>query len=281
MSEFQYITNKIQDSKFIEKPFPHLEINNFLSNEHFNIIINDNQVHFDEQYNNGSLYKTLLNNKYKIQPFPGCLPDWNNYIKYLNKKYKSPNPIESVGITFRLTSYRNDFIKRLLDFMNSNEFHKAIKEKFKVKDKTRIISAIQKNLTGYEISPHPDIRQKCLTYLLNINKNNSIENYDCHTHLLEFKDEYKHIEDFWENNTSINRCWVPWNWCNTIKKINKNNTFIIFKPASSPPTMHAIKLNYDHLKFQRTQIYGNLMYSNPGSYEFTIFDNLPIRNKKK
>lgn len=37
---------------------------------------------------------------------------------------------------------------------------------------------------------------------------------------------------------------------------------IIFKPSSSPATMNGIKLDYDHLKFQRTQIYGNLMFVN-------------------
>ena len=96
--------------------------------------------------------------------------------------------------------------------------------------------------------------------MLNINKNDSIEDYDCHTHLLEFKDKYKYKEDFWKNNPSKGRGWVQWHCCNTIKKIKKNNTMVMFKPASSPPTLHAIKLNYDHLKFQRTQIYGNLMY---------------------
>ena len=102
--------------------------------------------------------------------------------------------------------------------MNSNEFHKTLKEKFKIYEETTIISAIQKNLTGYEISPHPDIRQKCLTYLLNINNNSEIENLDCNTHLLEFKDKYKYIQEYWEKNKDVNRCWVPWEWCNTIKK---------------------------------------------------------------
>ena len=41
---------------------------------------------------------------------------------------------------------------------------------------------------------------------------------------------------------------------------------IIFKPDSSPPTLHAVKLDYNHLIYQRTQIYGNLMYKNARKY---------------
>ncbi len=94
--------------------------------------------------------------------------------------------------------------------MNSNEFHKSLKDKFNINKETTIISAIQKNLTEYEISPYPDIRQKCLTYLLNINNNSEIEILDCNTHLLEFKDEYKYIQKYWEKNKDVHRCWVPW-----------------------------------------------------------------------
>ena len=144
--------------------------------------------------------------------------------------------------------------------MNSDIFHNTLRNKFNIDKNTTIISAIQKNLSGYEISPHPDVRQKCLTYLLNINNNIQIEKEDCHTHLLEFKKEYKYISDIWEKNKNINRCWVPWDWCNTIKTMNQNNSMLIFKPDNNPPTLHAIKLKYNHLKYQRTQIYGNLMY---------------------
>ena len=157
--------------------------------------------------------------------------------------------------------------------MNSNDFHRVLKKKFNITEETNVLSAIQKNLTGYEISPHPDIRQKCLTYLLNINNNKEIEKLDCNTHLLEFKDEYKHIQRFWENNKNINRCWVPWDWCNIIKTMNENNSMVIFHPDNNPPTLHAIRLNYNHLKYQRTQIYGNLMYKNPPSYERSNYKN--------
>jgi len=263
MTEFQYIIDRICDAEIIKKPFPHLEINDILSPEQFQIIIGDNQIHFTKQTDNDALYKTLLENNYNIQDFPGCVGKWEQYIEYLEGKKLAPAacaPVETIGITFRLHKYRNNFIQRLVKFMNGQDFHNAIKTKFSISEPTNIISAIQKNLSGYEISPHPDSNWKALTYLININKDSSIEEQDCHTHLLEFKDEYKYITDFWQNNPHVNRCWVPWNMCNTVKKIKRNNTMVIFQPASNPPTLHAVKMDYDHLKFQRTQIYGNLMY---------------------
>ena len=169
---------------------------------------------------NDEVYKELVKNGWKIQGFPDVFSNWNAYKKYIesDKKYSSEKPVENIGITFRLHNYKNKIIEKLLEFMNSNEFHKSLKDKFNINEKTTIISAIQKNLTGYEISPHPDIRQKCLTYLLNINNNSEIENLDCNTHLLEFKDKYKYIQEYWEKNKDVQRCWVPWEWCNTIKK---------------------------------------------------------------
>lgn len=266
MIKFNYILDKIEKSEYINYPFPHLDIKNFLSDEHLKIIMNDDQIHFNNLDNDDELYKKLINNGWKIQGFPGCTNDWNKYKKQLYDKNKEnkeniKEPVENIGITFRLHKYNNLFIKELIEFMNSEIFHETLKKKFNIVEETKIISAIQKNLSGYEISPHPDIRQKCLTYLLNINKNDDIKTLDCHTHLLEFKNDYKFIENFWHNNKNIERCWVPWNWCNSVKTMNENNSIIIFSPNDNPPTLHAIKLKYNHLKFQRTQIYGNLMYN--------------------
>ena len=195
--EFNYIIEKIKSSKIIEYPFPHLDIENFLSKEHLELIINEKQIHFEKKTNNDEVYKELIENGWKIQDFPGCITNWNDYKKYIendkNKEFIYENPIENVGITFRLHNYKNIMIKNLIEFMNSNKFHETLREKFNINRETSIISAIQKNLSGYEISPHPDIRQKCLTYLLNINNNSEIEYLDCNTHLLEFKNEYKSL----------------------------------------------------------------------------------------
>ena len=269
-SEFEYLIDKIKKEPFIHSPFSHLEIKNFLSEEHLEMILHEKQIHFEKTNNHEHLYKTLQNKEWSILHFPGCTNKWSDYMKYVNNKTiqkdKKKNPIENIGITFRLNKYKNPKIKALIQFMNGKEFHDALKEKFEIKDVTSIISAIQKNLTGYEISPHPDKRSKALTYLLNINCDPEIEKMNCHTHLLEFKPEYKKIEKYWATEPNIERCWVPWEWCTSKKTTNDNNSLLIFKPQSEPSSLHAIILDYDHLKFQRTQIYGNLMYDSNKEY---------------
>ena len=276
MNKFSYISEKILEAPFLSNPCKHLEINNFLSDEHLDIILNDKQIHFDEVDDTETLMDKLSSLNYKIQNFPGCISNPNEYLELFNSgklgNIKYDTPVESYGITYRLDNYKNNFIKDLIDYMNGKEFKESLEEKFKITRKSDIISAIQKNLTRYEISPHPDIKEKCLTYLLNINKNDSVESYDIHTFLLRFKDEYKHIPEVWENRTDIDRCWVPWSWCDKVKTISKNNTLVMFQPTND--TLHAVKLDYDHTKFQRTQIYGNLMYSNPKSFKKITYRDL-------
>jgi hypothetical protein len=114
-------------------------------------------------------------------------------------------------------------------------------------------------MSGYEISPHPDIRKKCLTYMININTDAAAESLDLHTHLMRFKDPWQKIYDFWDSNPSIDRCWVPWQWCSDTFIHAKNNSIVMFAPNNR--SLHAVKLDYDHLDFQRTQIYGNLWYT--------------------
>ena len=143
--------------------------------------------------------------------------------------------------------------------MISKLFLTTLESKFGIDRPNRIETAIHKYLSGYEISPHPDIRSKCLTYLLNINTEDISEDIDIHTHLLEFKEEKRFIYEYWKYNTNFDTDWVPWSWCKSRKTIGKNNSIIIFKPSCN--TLHAVKLQYDHLVFQRTQIYGNLWYT--------------------
>jgi len=265
MNNFDYIIDKIKSAKFINDPYPHLYIKDFISEEHLGIILKDTQIHFKEVFTDDELYNELIKQDYKIQQFPGCVSTWIKYKELLqdNAYIENSDLVESMGITFRLDyqNVKSGVIKELVEFMNGKKFHQTLKEKFNLVDKTNIISAIQKNLNRYEISPHPDIRGKALTYLLNINKNKSIEFEDVHTHMLEFKKEYKKMENYWIENPNKERNWVSWDECNTVNIHSKNNTLIMFKPNSSPPTLHGVKLNYDHKKFQRTQIYGNLIYA--------------------
>jgi hypothetical protein len=47
--------------------------------------------------------------------------------------------------------------------------------------------------------------------------------------------------------------------CKTEFVQTQNNSMVIFSPSND--TLHAVKANYDHLKGQRTQLYGNIWYS--------------------
>ncbi len=171
LNYFDYILDRIKDSEIIKDPFPHLEIENFLNEEDLEVILQDKQIHFDVVESDDKLFQTLINKKFKVQSFPGCTNSWDVYKSYLNKPYNDNygNPVEGVGMAFRLTCYNNPFIKKLIHFMNGNKFKQVLEEKFQVTEKTTVISAIQKYLNKYEISPHPDVRKKCLTYLVNIN----------------------------------------------------------------------------------------------------------------
>jgi len=146
-----------------------------------------------------------------------------------------------------------------------------LEEKFAITKSYYIETAIQKYLHGYEISPHPDIRKKCLTYMLNINTSHESEQIPIHTYLLKFKPERQYVYDFWKYNTEVDRCWVPWNWCESELEMNRNNSLIIFSPSYD--TFHAVKLRYDQFKFQRTQIYGNLWFDeSPEKYKLEYND---------
>lgn len=261
MSEFSYISEKVTKAKFISYPYKHLWIEDFLSEAHLNEILLDKQIHFDEVASTKDLVDKLSQTGYKVQNFPGCTTDVKEYLHhYKNDSFppgRKGTPIESYGITYRLIDTKNNKIKGLVDYMNGPEFKKALEDKFEITNNTRIDTAIQKNLSHYEISPHPDIREKELTYLLNINKDDRAESLPIHTHLLKFKDEWSFIEEHWANNKKKNTTWVPWDWCESCFETKKNNSIVIFKP--SVDTLHAVKMIYDHTKFQRTQIYGNLM----------------------
>jgi hypothetical protein len=261
--EFNYIIEKIYSTPTTKMPFDVLYIEDFFSNEHFNQIINSKQISIDKQSSTEDLIDTLTTMKYSPVSFPGCTTNIAEYLKMHN----NPNPdkkynnqlLEGFGISFRMQEYDNPFLARLVDFLNSDLFHDTIKYKFGKTNPTRVETAIQKYVSGYEISPHPDIRKKCLTYMININTTQQSEDLDIHTYFLTFKEDKKHLYDYWSNNPSVERCWVPWDWCDTVAKHTKNNSITMFAPADD--SLHAVKLDYDHCQFQRTQIYGNLWYT--------------------
>lgn len=260
IEEFGYLLEKIKNSPFQTSPFKHLLMFDFLSQEHFQKIVNLEEIKRPTFSNTESLIEDLLDNGYKVHNFPGCTTSKEEYLKCYNsgKWPVSKGDMEGFGLTLRLKEIDDQFLSRLMYFFNSELFSDTLKEKFGVNSKNKVNTAVQKYLHAYEISPHPDERNKALTYLLNINTDPAAENDKIHTQLLKFKAERQYIYDFWRYNPTIERCWVPWNWCDAVIKTNINNSFIMFAPSDD--TLHAVKLDYDHLKYQRTQIYGNLFY---------------------
>lgn len=249
---FEYILDKISNEKLIEKPYKHLEIKNLLSQEHLHNLLQDKQLHFDECKDDRELFSNLIDKKYKPFKGAGVTTSLNEYLNMVKNKKGI------LGMGFRLEDPQNPILIKLLEFFRSKEFHKCLKDKFEIKRATRLHSDIRKYLSRYQISPHPDMREKAMTYLLNINKPGA-EQLDIHTKIMSFKDEYKWKYEEWENNPNTQREWVPWDWCVEEKSINENNSIIIFSPNNR--TLHAARIYYDHFKLQRTQLYGNLWYT--------------------
>jgi len=279
--DFTYLIDKIRDAPFQDHPFKHIEIRDFLSPEHLKMILEDDQIHFHEVATNHELVEELQSRGYIPIKFPGCTLNVKEYLRKLQKgeqlRVNDNQPIEGYGVAFRLGRKRilNKRIDALITFLNGPKFKQALLTKFGRRHengKTSIITAIQKYLTGYEISPHCDIRRKCMTYLLNINRGPSVFKESIHTKLLRMKPERKYCYERWEKDVKIERCWVPWDWCNAVKEVSSNNTIVIFAPSND--TLHAVKLDYPHRKFQRTQIYGNLMYTDRGNLQSSTWKRL-------
>ena len=260
-SEFSYLSEKVRTAEFGTEPYKHIYLEDFLSPEHFEMCTQAEQINLPPEKTTEALIERLQAEGYQIQEFPGCTTSVKHYLRcYKSGKWPvDKKRLEGFGITFRLIRYKNPKMEELIAYLNGDEFKTAMEEKFGITRPNRIETAIQKYLTGYEISPHPDIRSKCLTYLVNINTSEASEGMDFHTHMMTFKPEKRFIYEFWKNNQAVDTDWVPWDWCETRKFIRKNNSLIMFAPSYD--TLHAIKLRYDHLPFQRTQIYGNLWYT--------------------
>lgn len=262
MSRFSYLINKIKYADFENIPFKHIYIEDFFSEEDFELIQKCPEICLPEVENDKELIKSLFVNGYKVINFPGCISDPDTYMKWHAHKKKSNkihSACEGFGLVVRLFEKKSKILEELDQFLLSDEFNASIAKKFDISMKDcKVDGGIQKYLDGYEISPHPDVRKKAATYMVNINPTELSETSDHHTHYLKLKDTKKYISDFWAHNPKYDRDWVPWDWCDTIKQQSKNNSIVIFSPAND--TIHAVKANYNHLKTQRTQLYGNIWY---------------------
>jgi hypothetical protein len=273
---FHYLLDKILSTQTSRDPFDHLEIFDFLSQEHFKAIVEHRQIRLDSVGSTEELLGKLDENGYRIIDFPGCVASAQEYLDwyYGREKKRVHGATEGFGMVYRLHHYRSELLEDLVRFFESEELKDVLAEKFRITQAVRLDVGIQKYLHGYEISPHPDIRRKALTWMLNINPGEGTENADYHTHYLKLNDQWRFISEFWRYNTEFDRDWLPWDWCETVKRQRKNNSIVFFAPSDD--TIHAVKANYDHLKTQRTQLYGNLWYEGhrrrPPKLGFQYFD---------
>lgn len=266
MNQFSYLSEKIKSKAFSTVPFQHIIINDFFTEEHFNLIINSPQIKTKEYKSNLEVVQGLKELGYKSEPFPGCITDEKEYINFANNQDKfnknlikgyGKEVIEGYGLTMRLYDIRDQFLKDLMDYLKGDEFQNTLRDKFGITEHVDIETAYQKNLQHYEISPHCDTSRKALTYMINIYTNNHCTDLEMHTHLLKFKPEYEYLYSLWKHS-NYDLVWTPWKWCETVKKTNTNNSISIFKPSFD--TLHAVKIDEPHFKHQRNQIYGNLWF---------------------
>ena len=266
---FTYLIDKIKKAKFQELPFKHLELNEFLNEKDFNEITSSREINLPEQETDENLFEELFKYGYKIIPFPGAITDHKQYIENHKRRIpiESHSACESSGVVLRLMKPNTKILIDLKNFIESKEFNLVLAEKFNLDlEQCSIDTGIQKYLDGYEISPHPDLRKKALTFMININTSEQAFKESYHTHYLEFKINKNYVKEYWKGNPYAERCWIPWDWCVTKKQQKNNNSIVIFSPSFD--SLHAIKANYSHLKNQRTQIYGNLWYKNEIGYDF-------------
>lgn len=260
--DFRYLIEKINSASVEVDPFKHIWIDDFFSKTHFDMIVESPELKAPSVESDEQLIKELEVAGFKNIKFPGAVTSADEYLKWRSGDDLSAShhsACEGFGYVMRLYHIETEILLKLQDFLGSPEFLGAIAERlgFYIDD-TIYDGGIQKYLDGYEISPHPDIRRKAATFMVNINPCRSSHQHDYHTHYMKFTRERRYVQSLWEGNPELERTWVPWTWAETVSQQCTNNSIVLFSPDND--TLHAVKANYDHLKTQRTQLYGNLWY---------------------
>ena len=233
--DFSYLNEKIKNADILKEPFPHIYIDNFFEAEHFASITNSPEICIPKQNNDEELIDSLFQEGYKIVPFPGATTQVDEYISVRKKKgvvSDTRNTCEASGMVLRLNESKSEIITALKHFLGSHDFFETMAQKFGIQmSKCTSDTGIQKYLDGYEISPHPDIRKKALTFMVNINPCSEAEQECIHTQYLSFSPEYEYVTNYWSKNNNVERNWVPWNWCKPVKTQTINNSIVIFSPS--------------------------------------------------
>ena len=234
MSKFNYVLKRIKKSKIIKEPFPHIEIGNFLKKKHY------------EELLQNLLIKNLdqIDKKYILQYYPGA--------KLENLKL-AERPT-GLGLVFKLKkeSY-SSLMKEFDSFLISREFIETICEKLNASSEGWNLYEYNKDLNGYEISPHPDVTGKLVTYQINFSDEN-LKFYNLSTRLHSIKEEAK--QKIAKLSSFRLRPWGEWHWFDVAKQIHfRKNNFFAFAPSST--SYHSVKLeNYPENIEQRTMLRG-------------------------
>lgn len=263
MSRFQYLIDKIEAARFEDEPFRHIEITDFFSPEDFAALTMSPEILLENAASDRDLVEALTRENYEPIEFPGTATSIRDYLAWCEDPevlHTNIDTCEGFGLTLRLkTARQGGIVDELNTMFGSAEFHRLLSHKFGLEmGETFTDVGLQKYLRGYEISPHPDVRAKALTYMINVNPDPQSEAQGYHTHYMRFTQPRAYVETYWRGNPQHDRCWVPWSWCETVKRQTRNNSIVIFAPGDD--TLHGVKADYDHLAYQRTQFYGNLWY---------------------
>ena len=229
----------------------------------FREIVSAPQICLPPASSDRELLSELEQRGFQALDFPGATQDLETYLRWREHRVAPSNinleTTEGFSVALRLSTPEGA-LHELWSLFTSDSYWSLLAERFGIDlSQVRRDSGLQKYLDGYEISPHPDIRLKALTFMLNLNPSPRSEEVTFHTHYMTLKDEWRFIERYWDEHLDADRCWVPWPWCQTLLQQPKNNSIVIFAPGND--TLHAIRASYDHLSTQRTQFYGNLWYN--------------------
>lgn len=269
MSLLDELLVKIKEAEFVQEPFPHLHIKNFLPDAVFQQITRDHTIRLRPVSSLDDLHLELVDKGWNIQRHPGCALSFDEYSELRRQKLIDASSrlcgdnsqkvlCEGAGLTYRLSAEATSSAQQLVEIFNSLLVRSCLLDKFEIDEPCAFDTGIQKYLDCYEISPHPDVREKALTFMLNLNTPEASSKANYHTHFMRFIPQYEYIYSFWEQCPAYQRCWVPWEWCQTTFLQTDNNSITIFRPSSF--TLHAVKADYDDLASQRTQLYGNIWF---------------------
>ena len=272
VDRFDYLIERLRDATIEEDPFPHLHLRDFLSADDFDAITRSADVDVPAVRDTAELFEVLEAAGYAPTQFPGATTSRDDYLAWLDHAHVASGTheaCEAMGMVVRQQSRPTDpTVRALNDFFRSERVQTLLKDRFGVEGATTAGQVgLQKYLHGYEISPHPDIRRKALTWMLNVSPATVAADADFHTHYMRFRPEWSFVAELWRHNPDIDTCWVPWGWCETVKRQTDNNSIVVFAPRWD--TIHAVRAHYDHLAGQRTQFFGNLWFDEPGRGEIS------------